>query len=141
VTENRTASLQLAGRRPPTTTDASVQQFVSRRLVVPHGDAEYGTESGRIEHEVRVVGSAKENVVRVFVLNHDIVRQDARSLTDGPPKCLFQCLERLGLCQQAGAIRSHAASLPTSSGRWGGTRRPKGDQGTFRGGEAPRSIV
>jgi hypothetical protein len=77
MTEDRRTVTQRAFGRSPAARHAPVEKFIGSWFVVPHGDAENGAESRGVEDDERPVFRAEHHVVRVLVLNDDVVREQA----------------------------------------------------------------
>ena len=60
--------------------------------MIPDGDRRQAAQSGGVEHEVEAVGVRHHDVVRVLILNHDLLDHPARVAHEAPA---HDVLERL----------------------------------------------
>ena len=88
MAENRGPALQLTRCRLPTSGESTIEQFISARAMVPHGDRFDRTESSSIEDKALRRPSLKDHIVSVFVLRNRLERDQFR-LTSS---CLSQRL-------------------------------------------------
>ena len=65
--------------------------------MVPHGDRIDSTKSCRVENKIGIVRRPEENVMRVLILDYDVVRAKARVLPHRPFECLVERLKAFGL--------------------------------------------
>jgi hypothetical protein len=79
--------------------------------MVPHGDAQNRSHSGRIEDQVAVICRAEQNVVRVLVLNDHVVRNHERRARDSPSEGSLQRIEALCFRQKLGVVAGHASTV------------------------------
>jgi hypothetical protein len=100
MTKNGWPRLKFTGGRLPSELQAAREQFIWRRSVVPHGDAEDCPHSRRIEYQVRVAGSPKNHIVRVLVLHNHVVRVDSRVMPQSPAHRLIQTLKDASFTEQ-----------------------------------------
>jgi hypothetical protein len=105
VTHDLIARSKSGRSRLPAARQPVVEELVGIRLMIPHGDRRDGAESGGIEAEIdRAV--RKNDVVRVFVLRHDLGHLDSRRLAGAPRKYIGECVAVLeGLLDLADALR------------------------------------
>ena len=68
--------------------------------MVPHGDTEDRTHSRSVEDEVFAISGAKQHVVRVFVLDNNILRRDFRIVVGRPTYRFIKALKRSSLGEQ-----------------------------------------
>jgi hypothetical protein len=73
VTQDLGAIFGSRGRWFPSAGNASIEQFVGGRLVIPDGDRRQSTESRGIVNEPDTAGMSNDDIVGVFVLNDDIL--------------------------------------------------------------------
>lgn len=74
----------------PSPRNASVEQFICSRLMIPDGDRHHGTESRGIVHEPYAAGMTNDDIVGVFVLNDDILDHLHGREVQAPANDVFQ---------------------------------------------------
>ena len=68
--------------------------------MVPHGDTEDRAHSRSVEHEVFAVGAAKKHVVRVFILDNNILGRNFRIVVERPTHRFIKALKLSSLGEQ-----------------------------------------